>query len=112
MLFNKKELKRLDRHISSLTNLPKLKIAEKQFTLSNKVKFSGVGLHSGKKINMTLHPSDENTGIFFRLRDKHGLTSDIKATYNNVQHLKMKMVNVFQQQSISYHPFTLLILIT
>ena len=84
MLFNKKELKQLDKQISGLTNLPKLKIAQKQFTLSNKVKFSGVGLHSGKKINMTLHPSDENTGIIFRLRNKHGLTSDIKATYNNV----------------------------
>ena len=84
MLFNKKAPRVLDRQTESITNLPKLKIANKQFTLSNKVKFSGVGLHSGKKINMTLHPSDENTGIIFRLKSKDGLTSDIEATYNNV----------------------------
>ena len=41
MLFNKKELKQLDKQISGLTNLPKLKIAQKQFTLSNKVEFIG-----------------------------------------------------------------------
>lgn len=84
MLFNKKQLKQPHGQTASLTNLPKLKIAKKQLTISNKVKFSGVGLHSGKNINMILHPSDENTGIIFRLKNKYGLTSDIKANYSNV----------------------------
>ena len=41
----------------------------KQRTLSNSIRASGVGLHSGEKINMTLRPAAKDTGIIFRRLD-------------------------------------------
>ena len=38
----------------------------KQKTLKNKVNLSGVGLHSGKKVNITLIPQKPNIGIYFK----------------------------------------------
>tara|TARA_B100000029_G_scaffold496460_1_gene562804 strand:- start:22 stop:942 length:921 start_codon:yes stop_codon:yes gene_type:complete len=40
-----------------------------QKTLKNKVKFKGVGLHSGQKVSMTILPSRPNTGITFKRID-------------------------------------------
>ena len=37
----------------------------KQRTLRNSIKASGIGLHSGKQVNIELHPADANTGIRF-----------------------------------------------
>lgn len=51
-------------------------------TLVKKVKISGVGIHSGKTVNMTLLPSNKS-GIFFKRTDIQG--SDlIPATFDNV----------------------------
>lgn len=36
-----------------------------QKTLKKDVCLSGIGLHSGKKTTITIHPADENTGIVF-----------------------------------------------
>ena len=41
----------------------------KQKTLKSKVNLSGVGLHSGKKVNITLVPQKPNTGIYFKRTD-------------------------------------------
>lgn len=41
----------------------------KQRTLKNSIKASGVGLHTGKKVYMTLHPAPANSGIVFRRVD-------------------------------------------
>ena len=41
----------------------------KQRTLLNSVRASGIGLHSGKKVNMILRPAARNTGIIFRRLD-------------------------------------------
>ncbi len=41
----------------------------KQRTLKNTIRATGVGLHSGDKIYLTLHPSEPNTGIRFRRVD-------------------------------------------
>src|SRR5690606_35034987 len=40
-----------------------------QRTLQNRISASGVGLHSGERINMTLHPAPVDTGIVFRRSD-------------------------------------------
>jgi UDP-3-O-[3-hydroxymyristoyl] N-acetylglucosamine deacetylase len=40
-----------------------------QRTLQNRISASGVGLHSGKWINMTLHPAPADSGIVFRRSD-------------------------------------------
>ena len=41
----------------------------KQRTLKNAIRASGVGLHTGRKVFMTLRPAAENTGIVFRRID-------------------------------------------
>jgi UDP-3-O-[3-hydroxymyristoyl] N-acetylglucosamine deacetylase len=41
-----------------------------QQTIENKVTCLGVGLHSGKKVTMTLHPAPADTGVIFRRLDK------------------------------------------
>ena len=41
----------------------------KQKTISKNIKITGVGLHSGKKVNLELKPADVNTGIIFKRID-------------------------------------------
>ena len=60
----------------------------KQKTINNSIKFEGIGLHSGKKVLMHLHPAPPNTGIIFK-------RSDIKI--NNIIY-----PNVFNVSSASY----------
>ena len=59
-----------------------------QKTIKHSVEFKGVGLHSGKKVLMTLFPASPNTGIIFR-------RSDLKS--NNLVY-----PNVFNVSSASY----------
>ena len=40
-----------------------------QKTLKKQIKFDGVGLHTGKKVTMTVFPSGPNTGITFKRID-------------------------------------------
>ena len=40
-----------------------------QKTLKQPISFSGIGLHSGKKVKLTLNPSSPNTGIIFKRVD-------------------------------------------
>ena len=40
-----------------------------QRTIRNKVTASGVGITSGKKVNLILHPADPDTGVIFRRTD-------------------------------------------
>lgn len=55
----------------------------KQRTLKNTIRTSGVGLHTGKKIYLTLLPADVDTGIVFRRIDLNP-PIEIKATAQNV----------------------------
>ena len=41
----------------------------KQRTLKNAIRATGVGLHSGKKVYLTLRPAAPDTGIVFRRTD-------------------------------------------
>ncbi len=55
-----------------------------QRTIKNKVTCSGIGLHSGVAVEMSLFPAAEDTGIIFKridIKDKNPL---IKAIYSNV----------------------------
>ncbi len=47
----------------------------KQRTLKNAIKATGVGLHTGKKIFLTLRPAAVNTGIIFRRVDLDGVVT-------------------------------------
>ena len=40
-----------------------------QQTLGNTISCTGVGLHSGRPVTLTLHPADEDAGIVFRRTD-------------------------------------------
>ena len=40
-----------------------------QKTIKKSIKFDGIGLHSGKKVTMTLFPAQPNTGIIFKRSD-------------------------------------------
>lgn len=55
----------------------------RQRTLKNSIRATGVGLHTGKKIFLTLRPAAANTGVIFRRVDLED-PIEIKATPNNV----------------------------
>lgn len=55
----------------------------KQRTLKNTIRATGVGLHTGEKVYLTLRPAEPNTGIIFRRVDFVDPVS-IKATPKNV----------------------------
>ena len=40
-----------------------------QKTVKNTISFNGVGLHNGKSVELTINPSDPNTGIVFKRLD-------------------------------------------
>ena len=59
-----------------------------QKTLSKKVSFSGIGLHSGKNSTINIFPANEDEGIVFKRIDlnKNNL---IKASYKNVSSARL-----------------------
>ncbi len=54
-----------------------------QRTLKNSIRATGVGLHTGKKVLMTLRPAAPDTGIIFRRTDL-GIPVDIRAHAEHV----------------------------
>ena len=59
----------------------------KQRTLSNQIKATGVGLHTGKKINLTLKPAPINSGIVFKRVDVE--SQPLKASLENVHDTRL-----------------------
>jgi len=55
-----------------------------QRTIKSPVSISGVGLHNGVKVNLSLKPSEANTGILFKRTDVNIEQSIIEANYRNV----------------------------
>src|SRR5258707_3034049 len=55
-----------------------------QRTLKNPIHCRGVGLHSGIKVSMTLHPAAPGSGIVFRRTDAGGAGAEIAAHWRNV----------------------------
>lgn len=58
-------------------------IKEYQHTLASEISYSGIGLHSGKEVLMTLKPAAPNTGIVFVRTDLPN-KPEIKAIAENV----------------------------
>ena len=48
-----------------------------QRTLAKSINVTGVGLHSGERVALTLHPAAENSGIAFRRTDLSGKQGEI-----------------------------------
>jgi UDP-3-O-[3-hydroxymyristoyl] N-acetylglucosamine deacetylase len=60
----------------------------KQRTLKNAIRATGVGLHSGEKVYLTLHPAEPDTGIVFRRTDLDPVV-EIQAKAENVGDTKL-----------------------
>ena len=56
----------------------------RQKTIENEVHCSGIGLHSGKEVSMSLHPAEADTGIIFRRLDVPDNRSKIPALFDQV----------------------------
>jgi len=63
-------------------------IVQKQQTLNKHISCTGIGLHSGAKVDMTLKPADPDTGIVFHRIDGPEFHS-IKAEWANVSDTHM-----------------------
>lgn len=61
----------------------------KQRTLKTSISCTGVGLHSGAKVTMTLHPAEADTGILFRRTDIAGNGALIPAHWASVSDTRM-----------------------
>ena len=70
---------RLAKGASDVFNLA----VSQQQTLQQSASYSGVGLHSGNRVNMTFHPAQPNRGIRFRRVDLEG-KPEIEARIENV----------------------------
>tara|TARA_B100000927_G_scaffold232296_1_gene192376 strand:+ start:464 stop:1378 length:915 start_codon:yes stop_codon:yes gene_type:complete len=60
----------------------------RQRTLSSKINASGVGLHTGKKVSLTLMPADADSGITFIRTDIQ--SNPIKASFDNVNDTRLQ----------------------
>lgn len=56
----------------------------KQKTIKNSVSFSGIGLHSGVEVNITINPAEAGTGIVFKRVDVKCQQNEIRALYSSV----------------------------
>ena len=59
-----------------------------QKTLKSQVSFSGIGLHSGANVDVTLIPSNSNSGIIFKRTDLKK-NNEIIANFKNVSSAKL-----------------------
>jgi UDP-3-O-[3-hydroxymyristoyl] N-acetylglucosamine deacetylase len=60
-----------------------------QRTLKSSIHCSGVGLHSGNAVQMTLHPAEPDTGIVFRRVDVQDKFNEIPARFDFVSDTRM-----------------------
>ena len=72
----------------------------KQRTLKNVIRATGVGLHTGKKVYLTLRPAPINKGIIFRRVDLDPVV-EIRARPENVGDTKLSTTLVKDQIRIS-----------
>tara|TARA_Y100001970_G_scaffold233545_1_gene291195 strand:- start:3027 stop:3956 length:930 start_codon:yes stop_codon:yes gene_type:complete len=59
-----------------------------QKTLKTKTNFSGIGLHSGEKVDVTLIPANSNSGVIFKRTDLKK-NNEIIANFKNVSSAKL-----------------------
>lgn len=58
--------------------------AARQTTLREQVTISGIGVHSGLPVNLTLNPADADTGVLFSRTDADGGEREVRADYRAV----------------------------
>jgi UDP-3-O-[3-hydroxymyristoyl] N-acetylglucosamine deacetylase len=67
----------------SSANDPSAEVPTQQRTLKSAIGCVGIGLHSGRRVNLTLHPAGVDHGIVFRRTDL-GAAIDIPARFERV----------------------------
>ncbi len=60
-----------------------------QHTIQNSIPITNIGLHSGKPVNMVIHPADENHGLVFRRTDMDEGKNLIPVMYDHVTDTRM-----------------------
>lgn len=60
-----------------------------QHTISSPISMSGIGLHSGKPVEMTIMPADADSGIVFRRVDMDADKNEIPARFDSVKDTKL-----------------------
>ena len=61
------------------------RLSDYQNTLDGRIDLSGIGVHSGKPVSISILPADPNSGIVFQRTDvKENDSVDIPATYSSV----------------------------
>lgn len=58
--------------------------AARQTTLREQAVISGIGVHSGLPVTLTLNPAEANTGIVFTRTDESGCEREVRADYRSV----------------------------
>lgn len=76
------------------------KLMMKQRTLKNIIRATGVGLHTGEKVYLTLRPAPANTGIIFRRVDLE-VPVEIAARTENVGDTKLSTTLIKESVRIS-----------
>ncbi len=67
----------------------------KQRTIKTQIHATGVGLHTGRKVNITLRPAAINTGVVFRRVDLNPAV-ELKATWQDVKDTRLSSTLVCQ----------------
>ncbi len=67
-----------------MEELSRLTASSWQRTLKSSIRCNGVGLHTGDKVTMELHPAAADTGILFRRTDVTNAVREIPARYDHV----------------------------
>lgn len=68
----------------SFPKAPKGAPGVRRQTIKNAISCSGVGLHCGQRVSMTLHPAPARTGVVFR-RSHGGAVAEIPALWTHVK---------------------------
>jgi UDP-3-O-[3-hydroxymyristoyl] N-acetylglucosamine deacetylase len=67
-----------------MEELGRLTASSWQRTLKSSIRCTGVGLHTGDKVTMELHPAAADSGIVFRRTDFTNVNRDVPARYDYV----------------------------
>jgi len=72
----------------------------RQRTVAEEISCTGIGLHSGKKVNLTIKPAPQNSGISFERIDISP-SCKVKASFDNVVDTNMATTIGFNGYSVS-----------
>ena len=85
-----------------------------QKTLNNPINISGIGLHTGRHVNLSIFPSSPNSGITFKRTDVKKIDNIVIPNFQNVSSTSLcttienqKGIKVSTIEPVSYTHLTL-----